>query len=272
MIINAEPQQYRIYVGMPTYDRHPHGHAAGRMLVGATQRHRTATGDSGSSLLGLSFNSLWVEALQAVRDHGMTHFAMLHADCQPDAWWLDTLLEEMDRVNADLVSAVIPIKNLSGLTSTALGSVRNPWAPCRRLTLHEVHDRLPETFCFETCCERIGATSDQCLCVNTGCFVLDLRRPYWTELDGSGALRLYFTVDDRVIPDGDGYKVLVDPEDWHFSRTLHQMGGRIFATRRVSVLHHGVTAFSSAGPFGSQQTDETYVRIKAQGLANDTTA
>ena len=72
----------------------------------------------GGSLLANSINRLWVQALNERTDHGWTHFAMHHADVQAPAGWVDTLADEMARVGADVISAVVPIKDYRGLTST----------------------------------------------------------------------------------------------------------------------------------------------------------
>src|SRR5436309_445640 len=62
------------------------------------------------SLLCANFNSLWCECLNKL-GQGITHFAMLHPDVTPAPSWLQILLGEMQQYNADLVSAVIPLKD-----------------------------------------------------------------------------------------------------------------------------------------------------------------
>ena len=76
--------------------------------------------DLGFSIATHTFNMLWCQAYNARRELGLTHFAMCHSDVHPDEGWLDTLLDEMDRTGADVLSAVIAIKDCKGLTSTGL--------------------------------------------------------------------------------------------------------------------------------------------------------
>ncbi len=220
-------------------------------------------GDSFGSLLGVAFNNLWADALKAVKSDGITHFAMLHDDCVPDPWWIDTLIDEADRLDAAVVSAVVAFKDRTGLTSTALIDPSDPWAPNRRLTLHEVQNSLPDTFNAQDCIA-IDGEPGQCLGVNTGCWVADLRKLHWWDLDDTGALRHFFTVRDRVVPDGDDFKVLVEPEDWGFSRRLQQDGHAVYATSKVAVTHHGCAAFPSNGPCGPYKTDKVYARVIAE--------
>src|SRR5215471_7104271 len=44
------------------------------------------------------------------------YFAMLHSDIEPQPGWLDILYEEMQAMEADVISAVVPIKNDQGTT------------------------------------------------------------------------------------------------------------------------------------------------------------
>src|SRR5689334_10761696 len=67
-----------------------------------------------------NFNSLWCKALNSRERDGWTHFAMIHSDVLPEEWWLDTLLVEMARAHADVLSVVLAIKDNRGVTSTAL--------------------------------------------------------------------------------------------------------------------------------------------------------
>ena len=84
--------------------------------------------DLGFSIATHTFNMLWAQAYNARRELGLTHFAMLHSDVHPDENWIDTLLDEMDRTGADVVSAIIAIKDCKGLTSTGL-AIRRPRSP-----------------------------------------------------------------------------------------------------------------------------------------------
>src|SRR5512146_50667 len=73
-----------------------------------------------SSGTAKTFNRLWAAALTKAQRGKITHFAMLHSDIAPEPGFLDVLMEECCRLNADLVSAVIPLKDGRAVTSTAI--------------------------------------------------------------------------------------------------------------------------------------------------------
>jgi hypothetical protein len=168
-----------------------------------------------SSLLTLNFNGLWCEALNR-RAAGLTHFLLLHADVEPlDQDWLELLLEEMHSARADVLSAVVPIKNVGGETSTARDT--DAWHP-RRYTLQEVGQQ-PMTWTARD------------LLVNTGCLLVDMRRP-WVE-------RICFTINDRIVRTPAGWEALAEPEDWHFARQCRRLNVPVWATRRLRIRHWG---------------------------------
>lgn len=172
-------------------------------------------------LLALCFNSCWVAALNA-RAEGVTHFLMLHADVLPRSGatpWHQVLLAEMAETGADVLSAVVAIKNANGATSTAIDV--DQWHQ-RGLMLAEVAYR-PETW------------TEPGLLVNTGCLLVDLRKP-WVD-------RVCFTVNDRIVQTPEGWKAECEPEDWGFSRQARALGAAIYATRKVEVFHYGETGY-----------------------------
>src|SRR5271169_2349317 len=89
-------------------------------LILPTQKHRLKIQTNCASLLAHNFNRLWCAALNQREKLGLTHFAMHHADVAAPSGWLDTLVDEMHRVGADVLSCVIALKDARGLTSTAL--------------------------------------------------------------------------------------------------------------------------------------------------------
>jgi hypothetical protein len=187
--------------------------------------------DSCSSATPHCFNGLLALALDA-RDRGeITHFAMLHSDIAPEEGWLDILWREMREHELDLISAVVPIKEPERLrTSTAIGSRDNPWYPDRYVTMAD-REKLPATFHpHEVCGEH------QVLLVNTGCFLADLRRPWWDTIVG-------FQFDCRITF-RDGHRIAqFNPEDWQMSRHIQASGGKLAATWAVKLEHWGLASW-----------------------------
>ncbi len=110
----------RVFLGCPIYGNRLVDGAARGLYGGSSRQHHVEIKASSASLLTLNCNSLWVTALNGREKRGVEWFAMLHSDVEPEPAWLDTLIAEADRVGADLLSAVIPLKDASGVTSTAI--------------------------------------------------------------------------------------------------------------------------------------------------------
>lgn len=201
-----------------------------------------------SSLLCYGFNSLWAGALNH-RKEGVTHFAMIHDDIAPQQFWLDILLDEMARFDADVISAVVPIKSTQGLTSTGVDDPDNPWHP-RRLTMAEVM-QLPETFGVVDLLNPMPkADKIPALLINSGLMLARLDHP-WCE-------RVVFHIKDRIIQGPDGYEAQVASEDWNFSRDLADWGCRVYATRKVRVEHVGEYAYPNDFAWGHWETDKNW--------------
>lgn len=180
------------------------------------------------SALAHTFNMQLCRALNA-RKEGITHFAMIHSDVVPQPFWLDILWNRMHEFGADMISAVIPIKNKTGLTSTGIeepveGS--NPfWRP-KRLTLHEVYNNYPATFTHEK------------ILLNTGLMLIDITKPWIDE-------GMWFEFIDKIEKVNGEYVPLVQPEDWNWSRRAREKGAKLYATREVKVKHLGTCAFTN---------------------------
>lgn len=240
-----------VYLGFPSYGNVAAIGAISSFLATPTQgKCAVIRAGSQSSLLCYGFNSLWAGALNARATMGVTHFAMIHADIVPEPFWLDILLEEMTRLSADVVSAVIPIKSTQGLTSTGIDNLYDPWHP-RRLTMAEIM-RLPETFNNCCCLETMPESPDDvpALLINTGLFLVDLRKA-WVE-------EATFTIHDRIIKIGEEYQAQVQSEDWVFSRFLADVGARVFATRKVKLTHVGEYAYPNDSAWGHWETDQLW--------------
>lgn len=202
------------------------------------------------SILDHTFNRLWCAALNN-RQHGITHFAMIHDDIAPAHAWLDVLLAELARTQADIISACVPIKTAEGMTSTGV-ETDDPWRP-RRLSMAEVH-ALPETFTDSD----VGGE----LLLNSGLWACDLRRP-WVDQPTP----LVFQTLNRIVADAEGLlQAQVRSEDWEFSRAARARGAKLCATRKVTLVHVGEQEFPSDHAWGLWQTDEVHKkRLAALG-------
>lgn len=223
-----------ILLAMPHYGTVT-AEAAKSFYSGATSRpYKTAM--NGGSLLAANFNQLFVTALNLQESLDLRVFAMLHSDVSAGPGWLDILIDELDATGADLVSAVLPIKDERGLTSTAIDT--DPWKP-RRLAMKEVMG-LPETF---------GSPDQGNLLVNTGCWACRLN-PEWAEQG------FCFTINDRIVKRADGkWAAEVQPEDWNMSRWLHAHGHNVMATRKVKAKHIGLSSYSNEYAWGVLESD-----------------
>lgn len=191
------------------------------------------------SLLTAACNALWAHMLNLRKHDGLTHFVMLHADVKPATReWLSLLLDEMKRVEADVISAIVPIKDERGLTSTAWDT--DFWRP-RRLTLTEAAV-MPTTW------------SAPDVLLNTGLMVVDVR--------GDWVNKIHFHIEDRIVLTDGAYHHDCAPEDWNFSRDARNAGARLYATRIVPVEHYGTGCWKSDVIQG-WNTDEQNVPVGA---------
>lgn len=230
----------RIFIAVPTYDGKLTSRAAQTIYTESTI-HEKMTLVARSSLLCQTMNALWCAALNR-RGDGITHFAMLHADIEPDGFWIDTMIGEMDRTGADVLSAVSPLKNNQGLTSTAIQSDDNRWRH-RRLTMAELLV-LPETFEASD----VPWSAGRPLLVNTGCIVCRFDQP-WVE-------RVCFHIEDDIARNSEGaFEPRVFSEDWNFSRWANNEGLKVMATTKVRLTHIGDAPFPNYGKWG-QETDD----------------
>ncbi len=187
-----------------------------------------------------NFNMLWCQALNGRKDHGFTHFAMLHSDIQIGPWWLDDLIDEMDRVDAEVMSTIIPIKDGRGLTTTG---IRYPgvWGT-RRYTMTEIM-AMPETF-------SIADTDDpdQILAINTGAWTCRITTGWADTFPGFTDSYRIRHLGEIAVPD-------FDSEDWLFSDWLAANRVRTFVTRKPNAAHAGAFMYPNTHAWGSQHTD-----------------
>jgi len=225
----------RLYVALPSYDG-SRSNTLGILDLQSTLGDRAILHESTGSLLTHNFNTNLCEALNRREEFGLSHFILLHSDVLPlDPNWITLLLSEMSRVDAQVLSLVLPIKSADGLTSTALDT--DEWYP-RRLTMAEVMS-LPVTFTHEK------------LLINTGCLLIRFDEP-WVE-------KVCFQTKDAIRRDADGkFHAVAEPEDWSFSRQCRSLGVRMFATRIVKAVHQGTNGYRNDVVWG-KPVDEDYV-------------
>jgi predicted O-methyltransferase YrrM len=248
-----------VYACMPCYGN-PHRESAKQFWArsmdpdGPYKNKPRIMDDKGSSLLGNAFDVHWATALNMQQaGYSIDRFAMLHSDVVPGDWWLDQLLHDLDETGADVVSAVVAIKDLNGLTSTAIDDPEDPWDVLRRLTASEVM-KLPEIFSAADC-----GYPDHLLLVNTGCWICDFTKPWRHARNPDGSLAVNFNIRNAILPLASGsYATKAAPEDWEFSRKVGRLGGKVLATRRVATSHMGEFPYPSRGYWGKQEMDEVF--------------
>lgn len=232
----------RVLLGMPGYGKQTS--AAGRAFWRACRPGTTVVDHQyeNGSLLACNFNKLWCTALNmAHRGEQIDYFAMLHDDVGADDYWLDTLIEELEAKQLDVLGVIVPIKDTRGVTSIALHEPGDNWNIKCRLTMRDVF-QLPETFTQDD----LGG---QQILLNTGCWVVKWNQE-WCK-------KLHFEINDRIVFDvpQNCYRPEVESEDWFFSRCLNELGVKIGATRKVGVKHCGEIDFLNSHEWGSSAFD-----------------
>ena len=221
-----------LFLALPTYGGQRFNTAA--LLAMAMHQRRfdeIIAMEIDGSLLACSFNQCLIQALKCHKEGRADFFLLMHADIVPiDMDWLDHLMNARREVKAQVISAVVPIKDQRGVTSTAIEGP-SEWAP-RRLTMAEIM-AMPETFTRPD------------LLVNTAMLLIDLRKNNWID-------KVCFTIKDAILelPDGER-RAGVQPEDWDFSRQARAHGATLYATRAVKLVHRGAFSYPNFAAWGS---------------------
>lgn len=226
----------RLAVAMPSYNGTRHN---GMSLMALMRSAPNAVPiDARSSALTMTFNDCLTRALKLAHEGKATHFLMIHDDIVPcDLDWFERFWRAYEDSNAQILSAVSPIKDGKGLSSVALDCGPTKYLP-RRMTMAEVHAE-PETF-----------TRPDIL-LNTGLMLFALDEPW---LNG-----LWFRIDNDIVmaPDGNLHSRF-EPEDWAWSRDARARGcERLYATRAVKLWHVGQQMFPNFEVWG-QKRDEAW--------------
>lgn len=255
------PQQKTIFLALPTYNGWLRWEAALYGVRMGSRQHRLIPCPSVNSLLANGFNKCWCEALN--RSPRPDYFAMLHADIGPAPCWLDVLIAELERVGADLISAVVPFKSMDGLTSTGMDTRPEHM---RRLTVAELM-QLPETFdgadlrVLWDVPAQLHLDNDRAFpttfLVNSGCWVCRFADATWVE-------QVWFEIQDHIVQRDGKFVAHVAPEDWNLSRKLAHLGCSVYATRKVPLEHHGEWGFSNDHAWGEMQRDEGKAEVQAK--------
>lgn len=222
-----------LFTALPTYDR-SRVNLFPILDLAQTLGDNVYLYEGASSFLTAAFNLAWVEALNLRETKKLTHFLLLHADVVPlGPAWINVLLDEMERVDAKVLSLILPIKDGRGLVSTALDN--GDMTP-RGFTTAQIQN-MPETFTHPD------------LLVNSGCLLVDFREP-WVE-------QICFDVNNAIVKKNEygKFEVKSEPEDYHFSRQCKRLGVPVYATRKVKAHHVGNFKYPNDQVWG-QDVDE----------------
>jgi len=225
--------------------------------------------DYGSSLLADAFNTHWKTALNLqLSGVPITRFLMLHDDVVPEDDYATKLLTTLDRTGADLVSAVVPIKDRRALSSTAVDDPNDPWEVYKRLTMKEI-GKLPEVFDEQDVAKLFKWPQPRHLLANTGCWVCDFTKPWRLHVHFNITSRIAFQcADGRVVPTEQylpgakgAFINQVMSEDWQFSRLLNQHGATLAFDRTIKLFHMGEAPYNNQDHgWGTWQEDESLKR------------
>ena len=200
-----------------------------------------------TTALCCTFNIGWAIALERYERGECDFFAMQHDDVRPCVGYLDELHADLIASGADVLSAVVPIKDHRGLSSTAVDDTGDPWHP-RRLTFKQLR-KLPEIIYDED----VGGP----LLLNTGCWMVRLG-PWALEENLDGTFKFRFDTDNKIYRDPRTGKIRVGfiPEDWDASRQFRAAGLKLAASRRLVVGHYGGMNWSSGDVWGWEHDEQ----------------
>src|SRR5689334_17640784 len=121
-----------IFIACPMRSRQVDWGFARSVWRTASERYEVDVCPGIGTLLPTNCNRMLCSALNARK---YDWFAMLHDDIEPPPFWVDILIDEAERYGADVVSAVVPIKDDSGATSTAIAKPDSDYGHACRLTV-----------------------------------------------------------------------------------------------------------------------------------------
>lgn len=247
------------FLGCPTHDRRLIDGCAKVFYKNASQIHQVEPFVAEFSLLTANCNILWAMALNYFELKKVDWFALIHSDVQPEPFWIDRLMAEADTHGADIMSAVIPIKNDKGLTSTAISDPHDDYGTFVRLTMSQVkHPSFPITFDGDLAVQalrslpaslRVEAPAGARLLCNTGCMVCRLGA--WCD-----PRKVYFDEVTRFRRINNQWKPFIRSEDWFFTGNAAANGAKVMATTALQLIHHGTSDFPNNQVWGGPLDEE----------------
>lgn len=243
----AEATSIRAFLAIPNnHDILPESWEAARDCVKGHNGVRACVVRKEFSILTANFNRCVVNCLNS---GSFDYFALLHSDINAASGWLAVMIEEMEKVGAEVMHAPVPIKNAEGLTSTAIAYSDDPWALVRRITTHELQ-QLPETFDIKDIRGALKTDGQRLLC-NTGVLVIKVTEAF-KNFTGFRSL-------DRItrVSETEWLDEFV-PEDWNFGHWCAEHGINVWGTRKVITNHYGRQRFSSEMIWG-QEIDQYWL-------------
>lgn len=247
-----------IILGCPTYNGQLHHGTARSLYATACEARHVQVFVNEGSLLNDNCNKIWATALNNRDGMGAKWFAMLHADIEPEPWWLDKLVAEAEKHDADFLSACIALKNDTARTSTAIASEDGDLEQAGRISFRQLwHETFPETFDVYMAADalenlpmplRVENCPRSFLLANTGCMVCRMDRPWCEAVDDLGCLKVIFDSISAIHLADSGHGLWQNytlSEDWLFAMRIAQEGGKVMCTRIVGANHIGPALFQN---------------------------
>lgn len=225
-----------------------------------------------NTIAGNCFNELLCRCLTNVElpeGESFTYWCLLHSDVVPlQQWWLDILIDELETHGATVIHSPCCIKDLRGITSTAVSDMNDEWGANRKLTLHELHSS-PETFGLADVLKlweaeepgsvaAFGTGTSVCLSPNTGCMVVKMGD--WVR-SFPGFEQRSRIVHEKLEDGSWKSHAEVAPEDWRFGRWCALNGLKVVGTRKVTTAHMGMVPWGTDQSWGQQKRDEIFINV-----------
>lgn len=216
----------KVYIGCPTYNGYVHMGTCQAVFLASNQHMPDQVRFIKTSLLPNGFNQLWTQAINMREAYGITHFAMIHADIVPEYGWLDKLAETMIEGGYTVVSAVAPIKDMTGRTSCAIGTPGHATDMTSILLSDIWSGKYPPVI------TNSDMPEGKILLMNTGLWLADIRDDWCKKCS--------FAIETWTETQSDGMVAYgCISEDWLFSHQLHSLGIPYAVDTRIRLQHDG---------------------------------